>query len=296
MSLPDDKKVEQAAVPITVQTENLPAIQGGVDAAIPVEALEKSLNQAERYMKALDRIRKLAIKMTNYADWTNQGGKPYLLKSGCDKIAGGFGIRVENAKYIEPETVTDELGEYRIYTVTGDFVWQNNYKSNVGKCSTRDSFFCMKDGSPKPLSEIDVVSVQKKAFTNMLQRGIKDLLGLAYTWQEIKEYSEGKIDKDTCAHVNYQSKGNDKSPPPADTEQDKILRSEIGSMLMEMNNGDKNALANQLEKYSEFPKPDKSGMVKGKRNRAHLKGKRLQVTHNKIKEDYTNFKKSEGAM
>ena len=48
--------------------------------------------QAEKRIDAMNKIKRVAIKLTNKHDWTDQGGKPYLQVSGAEKIARMFGI------------------------------------------------------------------------------------------------------------------------------------------------------------------------------------------------------------
>ena len=88
--------------------------------------VEKSVEQADRYFKVLNKIRQLAIKLTNILDWTNEGGHPYLQKSGCDKIAGAFGVQIFDTTF-EKELCKDDKGDYIMFTCTGNGRWNKNF-------------------------------------------------------------------------------------------------------------------------------------------------------------------------
>lgn len=64
-------------------------------------------------------------------------------------------------------------------------------------------------------------------------------------------------------------------------------RSEIGKMLMELANGDKERAALMLEAYTEFD--GKNGKVAGKKSIKDLSEKQLQPTYGKIKAEYIAF-------
>lgn len=260
-------------------------------APIALGDLEKSIAQAEKYMSALARIRRLSIGMTSVADWTNQGGNPYLLKSGCDKIAGGFGIQVYDTRG-EKEVITDDKGEYIMYTFAGNARWQNNVSQQIGICSTRDDFFALRNGEYLPLSEVDITDVKKKAFTNFLNRIIKALLGLSFTWQEIDEYSSGRITKETVTGVAYHG-GSKGGAAPVATADDVKIRKELTEMLMEIANGDKDAAREHLIQLTAFEGRD-GKQVAGIGDSRRLSGKRLSIAYDKAKKEYEEFKKMMG--
>src|SRR5437879_3336498 len=56
------------------------------------DRLIRIAEQAERRIDAVKRIKGLVLRVTNSADWVNQGGKPYLQGSGGEKVARLFGI------------------------------------------------------------------------------------------------------------------------------------------------------------------------------------------------------------
>ena len=150
--------------------------------------LELSLETAERFFTLQDRIKKSAIKVTNQNDWIDQNGNPYLQWKGASSIACAFGVSYSDLNFSK-ENDKDDDGEFVIYTATAMVKWQGRSVPEIGTGSSRDSFFGKRGGRFLPLSEVDLNNVKKKALTNMLNRGIKSLLGLSFTWNDIEKYS-----------------------------------------------------------------------------------------------------------
>lgn len=251
--------------------------QAIVPSANEITSIEKTVEQANRYFNVLGQIRKLAIKLTNNLDWTNEGGNPYLQKSGCDKIAGAFGVKIYDA-VIEKEVCKDDKGEYVMYTCTAKGIWNNHEESEVGTCSSRDDFFGKhKGGVLKPLSEVDLTDVKKKAFTNMANRLIKKLLGLSFSWEEIAQLSENKITQKTVQTVTYAAGnrgGNTDSP------ETKKKRDEIRTMLLKLCDGEEQHAQHLLVEMTSFT--GDNGPVKGKTNVAYLTEKQIPILHEKL--------------
>lgn len=247
--------------------------QSIVPSSTEIVNIEKTVEQARRYFNVLGQIRKLAIKLTNNLDWTNEGGNPYMQKSGCDKIAGAFGVRISDA-LIEKEICKDDKGEYVMYTCSARGTWNNHEESEIGTCSTRDDFFGKRDGGYKPLSEVDLTDIKKKAFTNMANRMIKKLLGLSFSWDEIKELSEGKISADSVQKVSYGagSKGGNTDSPET-----KKKRDEIRVMLLKLCDGEAQHAQHMLEEMTAFT--GNNGPVKGKSNVLYLTEKQIPFVH-----------------
>ena len=73
--------------------------------------------QAEKRIDAINKIKQIALKVTNAKDWVDQGGRPYLQASGAEKIARLFGI---SWRIDEPQVVVEESGHFE-YTYKGYF-------------------------------------------------------------------------------------------------------------------------------------------------------------------------------
>ena len=218
-----------------------------------VDSLERQIAIADKYFELHDHIRKRAISLTDRFDWIDQEGKPYLQETGAAKIAGAFNVNQHEA-VCQKEKETDDRGDYVTYTWTAILAWNNRSMSCIGTSSTRDKFFGRKDGKDLPLSEIDLMNVKKKGWTNLMNRGIKNLLGLTFTWEDIEKYSEGKIKKELCATVQRTAGGRGGRGPESAGIQEK--RRAIWARMLEMNHADidetKRFLA-QLTAYKDSP-------------------------------------------
>ena len=154
---------------------------------------------AEKRVEAVNKIKILALKVTNERDWTDQGGHPYLQVSGAEKVARLFGI---SWRLDEPTREEHSDGHFS-YTFKGYFSMGTAEIEVVGTRSSQDPFFAGHRDHPKPPSEIDRNDVKKGAMTNCLGNGISRLLGIRnMTWEEIKD---GGVDRSKIGKVDFKS-------------------------------------------------------------------------------------------
>lgn len=170
--------------------------------------LQAQIDNAGKFMELQSKIRMMAVKLTNCNDWEDQKGIPYLKWQGAAKIRSAFGVSYTPPD-IRREDCRDEKGAYIMYHAEAMVSWQGATIPCVGTGSTRDPFFGKKNGQDIPLSEIDLTDIKKKACTNMLNRGLRDLLGLTFTWEEIDKIVGGTI-KEGARKQDY--KEGDKPP------------------------------------------------------------------------------------
>ena len=179
--------------------------------------------QAERRIDAVVKIKKVALKVTNPRDWSDQNGNPYLGVSGSEKVANLFNIswRIDEPTYEE-----DPDGHYT-YSFKGYFSLGGRTIEAEGSRSSRDGFFNQyryeeKDGKKEkketPISErTNKRDVKMAALTNLFGNGITRILGIRnLTWDDLKEFAG--ITRDQVASVQYK-KGGDK--PPVDMPKEK---------------------------------------------------------------------------
>jgi hypothetical protein len=146
---------------VAVYEDNIPAIAD--------DSLLMVAQQAERRIDAVIKIKQMALKVTNAKDWTDQGGNPYLLVSGSEKIANLFNI---SWRIDEPICETEDDGHFT-FTYTGTFIIPGRSIGVSGSRSSKDPFFKKydwKDGvkTEKPISAIDRRDVKMAAMTNLL--------------------------------------------------------------------------------------------------------------------------------
>jgi hypothetical protein len=181
------------------QSEIFPAI---VDTNIIAIA-----DEAEKRLEALNKIKKVALKLTNRHDWVDQNGKPYLQASGGEKIARLFGV---SWRISEPILENLEGGHFS-YTYKGEFAVGGASIEAIGTRSSKDGFFkkykyAGDERLELPASEIDRGDVKKSAYTNLLGNGITRLLGIRnLTWDDLKEFAG--ITQDQVGSVEYKRGG-----------------------------------------------------------------------------------------
>lgn len=175
--------------------------------AIADNTLIQLAEQAERRIDAMMKIKKMALKMTNRHDWTDQGGKPYMQVSGAEKVARLYGISWQIS---EPIKEFEEGGHFS-FTYKGYFSLAGATIEAIGTRSSKDGFFTKYswDNGEKttlPPSAIDAGDVKKAAYTNLLGNGISRILGLRnLTYEDLEEFAG--ITKDMIGKVEYKSKG-----------------------------------------------------------------------------------------
>lgn len=256
-----------------------------------IVSLEKAVEGAERYVNLMGKIRLMAINLLSPADVSNQGGKPYIEKSGCDKIAAAFGVQLYDIEIIR-ENFQDDKGEYYLYTCSGKGAWLNHHESEIGTCTSRDDFFGTSKNNGekkfKPMSEVDVCDVKKKAFTNFANRIIKKLIGLSFTWEELAELSKNKISSDTVQKVDF---GKGSRGGNTDSLVTKKLRDECRAMLLKLNDGNEAAARAMLIEDTAFTGKD-GNVVSGKDNVAKLSEKQVEFLHKKLSKKIEVFDKA----
>jgi hypothetical protein len=185
-------------------------IRSGQEAIIPLQAeiidtADDILVVAQRRCELAGRMIEMALKRTNYLDWVNQQGKPYLIHSGAEKVARLFGVSLRNIE-TKKEWAEDTLGRYYIYKTTGTaFLGRLDSIEALGTCSQRDKFFAY-DGKKKTwkdTAEIDETNIMKASYTNFVVNGITHLLGLRnLTWEQLKAAG---ITQDRVQAVEYKT-------------------------------------------------------------------------------------------
>jgi hypothetical protein len=152
---------------------------------------------AERRIEAVNKIKRLALRVTNERDWRDQGGNPYCQVSGNEKVARLFGV---SWRLDEPIRENHEDGHFS-YSFKGYFSMGTAEIEVIGTRSSKDPFFSGSKDKPIPPSEIDSNDVKKGAMTNCLGNGISRLLGIRnLTWEDLKAAG---IDREKVGKVSY---------------------------------------------------------------------------------------------
>lgn len=167
---------------------------------------------AEKRIEAVNKIKMIALRVTNSRDWLDMNGKPYLQGSGAEKVARQFGI---SWKIEDPILEFEEGGHYS-YTYKGKFSVAGVTIETIGSRSTKDKFFMKYEWQsgvkvPLPLSEIDRGDVKKSAYTNCIASGVGRLLGIRnLTYADL---AQAGIKQEELQGVQYKEKGKAKEAP-----------------------------------------------------------------------------------
>lgn len=181
------------------QHDLMPAPSSAMTASLADDQLLAIAEAAERRVEAVTKIKRLALRVTNARDWTDQGGHPYLQVSGAEKVARLFGI---SWRIDEPVREEDEDGHFS-YTVKGYFTLGTAEIEVIGSRSSRDPFFARAKGKDIPPSEIDRNDVKKAAVTNCIGNGVTRLLGIRQlTWEDL---AEAGLRQEDMGRVDYGS-------------------------------------------------------------------------------------------
>ena len=237
---------------------------------------------AERRIAAVNKIKLIALKVTNVNDWVDQNGKPYLQVSGAEKIARLFGI-----SWTVEQQDKDIAGDGHVtFNYKGVFRMGNASVEAIGTRASNDQFFSVryKDGArvERPPTEIDMADVKKSAYTNCIGSGITRLLGIRnMTWEELETSG---IRKESSGKVPYaQAEMSEKTISHKD---------EIIKMLSEMCKDDPELIKKGLKKITTFQGKD-GATVDGADDIEKLSEKRIEVTYGKVKKEFDAWKEKQ---
>ena len=154
--------------------------------AVPEDELERLAQVAEKRVEAVRKILQAALRLTNYQDWVDMGGRPYLTATGAEKLGAQFQISILDLQVEENER-QDKKGKWIEFVAKARFRMGEREIEAVGTCSTRTKFFGFVRGELKELEEVDLPSVRKAAISNCKRSGILTLLGLrSPTYEDLK--------------------------------------------------------------------------------------------------------------
>lgn len=219
-----------------------------IPAPLPASIAER-LKNLEDGLQFYQNASILALKMTKPSDWVDQGGTPYLMEKGCQRVKAPFGISYTIEK---PERMVfkDDKGEYSVFVVHGvcHSKTLDCTVETIGTCSTRDKFFGTVRGQLLPADEIDITVIMKKASTNCETRLIKKCVGLSNV--TFDDLTEASLDISKITKVEYK-KGAKKASAQL-TDRAKEKRTELWKWLMEMTAGNEAEAKAKLKEFSAF--------------------------------------------
>jgi len=187
--------------------ENQEALAPVDEAPISEVVMRDALAIVDDREKLFQRIMQVSMAVTTNDDWCDQQGKPYMESSGAEKVARRFALRFYD-KHMQRENHEDDRGHYYVYIMTGKVCFGKHpeeWLEVTGACSSRDNFFGRAHGKDKPIQDVDVCNIIKKAETNFHVRATTMFLGLrGLTWEFLSKYGISQKGK---SKVNYKNKG-----------------------------------------------------------------------------------------
>lgn len=234
------------------ENEKIELVPGNQE-IITIEEAEDLISIAQRRIDVVDKLVEFSLKRTTERDWVNQGGNPYLVHSGAEKVARLFGIKLSAIK-TEKQMSEDSKGKYYIYKTTGTASLPGRYDSieAIGTCSQRDKFWAFSNGNWRETIEIDETNILKASYTNFVVNSITHLLGLRnITWDMLEKIglNVSKIQK-----VEYK-KGAQKTEKLISKE-DKEIRTKLWDICLEITGGADEEAKFLLKQFTSFKDPE----------------------------------------
>ena len=253
-------------------------------------------DRADKSVDAINTITKAALRLTTPLDWVNIGGKPYLQETGASKIATLMRV---NRRVLPPTKQYDPDGSgHYTYSTMGEFEFAGMSITAFGMRSTRDEFFIGsasatmkdKDGNivPKPQKkpqDVDERDVMQAAYSNCVNRGIKELIpGLRNISME--QLAAAGIDTSKVSGYGFNS-----AAPAEMSSEAKDQRADIERMLKEMCGEEK--WIKGLQKITAWTTKDGKEM-KGKTSVNAITENAMPVVYGKVKAEYEKWKATKG--
>jgi hypothetical protein len=264
---------------LTPVGENMPAPQSRA-------GMEAMLEQANLAVEFQNRIKQIALKLTNESDWCFLGKKFFLENTGAKKMMQAFGVSVYPDGPQTSERFKDDLGEYIVITVPMRAVWKNSEVSEKGICSTRDKLLGTVGGGYKPLSEVSITNVTLKAQTSAIRRAVMSVLALNPSEEDmtLAGLNLNKIKEERGVSYGGGSQGGN-----VDSKELTERKKKVQAMLIEIYGKDQYESA--LEDLTSFKAKDGTD-VKGKRSLRAVSEKQFTFLERDVKKMYADHTKS----
>lgn len=260
--------------------------------------IEKRLDELavmEQAIRLSDKVAEVALALTKHHDWTFFGDRPWLCRSGAERIRNRLGISIEilpdpvtKRRYTQYE-ITDDEGSYIVVEYAAK-VSHPHFGSieALGFATSRDKLLGSNgpdsDGKLiwKPITEVNLTHIRMKAFSNLWVNAITRFCGVTPSRDRLVELFGDKV-----AKVEFRDKA-DKRTPETVAEESKKARA-LWAILVTMNEGDEKSAGEGLAALTAF-QGDK-GPVAGVKDINRLKGRRLEIACEKGKDLWNDFLK-----
>lgn len=253
----DPKNQEPKDPDLFSSREDLPAPSGAEIELISIPDQTRDLDAAvaavEKNIELFKKIKAVSLKLTSPKDWiiqrSGKGESLFLQEKGAENVALAWGIDVTGLNLV-CEWHEDDNGKYYIWKAFGKAYSKklNRWIEDMGICSQRDKFFGKIGDQWKPIEDIDVANIQRKAITNLYGRLIKRMVGIMNVQPEDLFALGFKREDLTVIEYGEGSKKADQNLPEAA----KILREKARRILIILGENDPAKMAKRLHEITSF--------------------------------------------
>jgi hypothetical protein len=217
-------------------------------------------HEAEERAKLMNVLVPSLLKATHTGDIIDQGGKPFIADSGCEKIA-----RVAGVSFGRPEVKSgfeeDETGKrYFAVTIRGEASILGQSIFEVGGCDEFDKFIASRR---LPFGQRKL-EVEKKAYCNWRGRCVRTLLGMTgLRWEDLEKHGikrEGRTKVEYKEGKNSHADGGKAEASEAEAED---VRQKIRDQILKNVDGNEEDAKEALRRLTEFT-DDKGSVVQGR--------------------------------
>lgn len=224
------------------------------------------------------------------------GGQPYIDHIACKRIATLFNLKVQQFHnergVIYKKEVLDEANNHYIIRVSGKAYFIGNpseYEVYEGSADSFGDWFRQWqivedreiDGKTKKIvvsaQTLPQTKVEEKATANLLQKAVKKMLGLDFTWEELEAAG---VERSKCKGFNFNgNKG-------ADSTETVELKQAVWNKIVEICNGNTDLAKKTLQKHTKF------GEFAGHTDINKVSEKQLTFLSKKVDEAYQEYLKA----
>jgi hypothetical protein len=234
---------------------------------------ERSLamyHEAEERAKLMNVLVPSLLKATHSGDIIDQGGKPFIADSGCEKIA-----RVAGVSFGRPEVSSgfdeDENGK-RYFSVTirgyASILGQEIYE--VGGCDEFDKFIASRK---LPFGQRKL-EVEKKAFCNWRGRCVRTLLGMTgLRWVDLEKYGITSEGRTKVAYKEGSKSHADGGKAEATSSEFEDVRQKIRAQILANLDNNEDDAKEALVRLTSFTDKESGKEVRGRENVSQLSEK-----------------------
>lgn len=257
--------------------------------------IEEKFAALQAAVSFTEKLAELALAVTKPQDWTYFGERPWLCRSGSERIRNRLGLTIK----LQPDPLSqrkytmfkdaDEKGDYMVVELAATVSHPLFGEIEVfGFATSRDKLLGQdgadSDGKPiwKPISEVNLEHIKMKAYSNLWANAITRYCGLTPTKDDLeKKFGEGKVGK-----VGFREK-EDKRTPESVADDSKKGR-EIWAIVMTASEGDEKTARLLLADITKFRGKDGKD-VPGVTDVNRLKGVRLDIALKNTRERWEAY-------